>query len=81
MKIGGVKLKVQGDITQGDCFMVVGPNYYGYGNTIKEAKANCIKSGCPRKAKMIAYYGDADMGIDNMGTMHAKQTLVSLGEV
>lgn len=80
-EIGGVKLEVKGDITKGDCFFVVGPGYYGYGNTIKQAKETCIKAGCKRTMKMVAFYGDANIGVTGMGEIQANDLLVNLGEV
>lgn len=80
-KIGNIKLEIQGDITKGDCFFVVGPGFYGYGNSIKEAKAACIRAGCKPKLKMLAYYGDANIGVTGMGEIRANDLLVALGEV
>lgn len=80
-KIGNIKLEIQGDITKGDCFFVVGPGYYGYGNSIKEAKGACIRAGCKRTAKMLAFYGDETIGVTGFGEVRANDLLIKLGEI
>lgn len=46
-------------------FMVIGPGFFGRGDTLQEAKKNCMKVGCRAKDKMIAYAGSEDLSIEN----------------
>ncbi len=63
-----------------DTILVVGPGYYGYGVSIKAAKDACIKAGCPRKARMLAYMGDDTLGVTDFGEVRSL-VMVELGEV
>ncbi len=75
------ELRVSGDIAQVTTIIVIGPGYYGYGASLKEAKANCITSGAKRTDKMLAYMGDDSLGVTGMGAVRADKVLVCLGEI
>jgi hypothetical protein len=67
-----------------DCeatFLVIGPGYYGYGTTLKNAKAACIKAGCSTKHKMLAFAGDDSVGVNDFGSVSANRFLIGLGEI
>ena len=75
------RLRVYGDIRLVTTILVVGPGYYGYGHSLKVAKANCIASGAKRTDKMLAYMGDDSLGVTGMGEIRAEKVLVCLGEI
>ena len=62
-------------------FVVLGLGYWGKGDTIKEAKKNCIREGCKSKDKMIAFVGDMSIGVTSGGCVQADKILISLGEI
>lgn len=68
-------------MNEANTFMVVGPRYYGYGESIKSAKQNCIKAGCKKMAVVKAYLGDESLGVTNFGEIRADKVLFCLGEV
>ena len=74
------ELYVAGDLATLDTFIVVGPGFYGYGESVKTAKSNCIKSGAKKTDKMVAYLGDSTLGVDGMGYISAL-AMVKIGEV
>jgi len=64
--------------------IVVGPHVYGYGDTLKEAKANAKKelgkvSG--KKAVFKGYVTDPSGYVDHFGYILADEFLYELGEV
>lgn len=61
--------------------LVVGPGYYGYGSSLKEAKANCLASGAKRTDPMKAFMGDDSIGVTGMGEIRSDNVLVCLGEI
>jgi hypothetical protein len=62
-------------------YLVIGPGYYGYGNTLKQAYKNCTDAGCSRKHKRLAYVGDDSVGVNDFGQVSANRYLISLGEI
>jgi hypothetical protein len=75
------QLRVAGDISLVTTILVVGPGYYGYGHSLKAAKANCIASGAKRTDKMLAYMGDDSIGVTGMGAVRSDKVLVCLGDI
>lgn len=61
-------------------FVVVGPGYWGKGETIKAAKQQCMREGCRAKEKMIAFAGSQDIGVNDAGMVSAS-FLLHLGEI
>lgn len=72
---------IRGDLQSADTFLVVGPGFCGYGESLKAAKENCIKAGCPKKAEMKAYLGDNKLGVDGFGQVSANKVLFCLGAI
>ena len=62
-------------------FVVLAFGYWGKGDTIKEAKKNCMKEGCKAKEKMVAFAGDKSIGVTGYGCVQADKFLISLGEI
>ena len=69
------------NLSSADTFIVVGPGFYGYGESIAAARKNCIAAGCPRSKKMLGYLGDESLGVSGFGIVSAQKVLICLGEV
>ena len=72
------RLEIESQIEK---FVVLGLGYWGKGDSIKEARKNCMKEGCKAKDKMIAFAGDQTIGVTSQGCVQADKFLVSLGEL
>ena len=61
-------------------FLVIGPGYFGFGESIKEARTNCMKEGCKAKDHLIAYAGSSDLSFTGGGYVSAT-FMIRIGEV
>ena len=75
------KLQFEGSMAKATTFLVIGPGFYGYGESLKVARENCIAAGCKRSQKMIAYLGDDALSVDDFGMISAGACLFKLGDV
>lgn len=75
------QLSFDGDISKADTIIVISEGYFGYGESIKTAKENCIRGGAPRKGRFIAYLGDEHLAVNDFGEISAGSVLFKLGDV
>jgi hypothetical protein len=60
-------------------FMVIGPGYWGRGDSLKEALRRARQAGMTKKDKAMAYAGSDDLALEN-GFVVATQ-LIRLGQI